>query len=290
MKQTLCIIALILNAFALNAQIYVKSTGQTMVENAVKPALVIVHSSFQIKDNKTGVLYGLNGKKEFGEYVSFGIMTKEGMVLNEDALFPWNYNEKFSKYRNEYSPILSAIQYSNIGATLHDSLDIDLDKNVLTRDSSFYYYKYNSFDGDGLVIDDSIGEKAGWLLWITIPKDADFGMTSDPAIIVQQKNIEITRETDVVNIIAPQTNYCIRGGLFIVPCYERIGIVEFRLAGGLKGENEEWELYCPFYNLEKETKADANENGSETEVEETPSTEELTPVDDKPAPGKRKRI
>ena len=148
MKQTLCIIALILNAFALNAQIYVKSTGQTMVENAVKPALVIVHSSFQIKDNKTGVLYGLNGKKEFGEYVSFGIMTKEGMVLNEDALFPWNYNEKFSKYRNEYSPILSAIQYFNIGATLHDSLDIDLDKNVLTRDSSFYYYKYNSFDGD----------------------------------------------------------------------------------------------------------------------------------------------
>lgn len=267
-----------------------KTPAQQMVENAVKPSLIIVRSSFQVKSNETGVYYGLNGKKEFGEQVSYGIMTKDGVILCDQAVRPWNYDEKYPRYKKEYSPVLSVIRYSNIGDTEeYDTLSVAMKNMTALNDSSFYYCRSNTFKGEGLVVDSSIGNKAGWLLWITIPKDAATSITSDPTIVVQQKDIEITKKNDVFDIVSPKTDNSIMGGLFVVPSYERIGAVEFRLAGILKTENGEWELCCPFYNIEKANNAKANGNVSETEVGETPSTEELTPINGKPTTGKKKR-
>lgn len=285
-----CVITLIINTLSLNAQVYVKSTGQTMVENAVKPSLIIVRSSFQVKSNETGVLYGLNGKNEFGEQVSYGIMTKEGVVLSDQAVRPWNYDEIYSRYKKDYSPVLSVIRYFNIGDTVveYDTHTTMKDMTAL-NDSAFYFCKSNTSNGEGLAVDNNIGDKQGWLLWITIPKDESTGIASDPTIVVQQKEIKITKENDVFEVVSPNTDHSIMGGLFVVSNYERIGTVEFRLAGILKTGDGGWELCCPFYNTEKVNNVEAKDNATEAEVGESPGTEDLTPINGKPSTGKKKR-
>lgn len=253
-----------------------KTPAQQMVENAVKPTLVFICSSFQIRNNETGMLYGLNGQKEFGEQVSYGIKTRGGIFLNDYAVFPWKYNEKFPKYSNEYSPVLSSMQYSEIkDSANYDSLDINITELQVLNDSSFFYSDSKTFDGEGLIIDNTLGEKNGWLLWITIQKDVDVKKSTNINMITQQKNIEISKKGDSFVIAPPKTTYNIIGGVYVIPSYRKIGSVDFYIAGVLTYKEKEWKLLCPFHDLEKVAGGHTKKNEATTINN---NSEELTPI------------
>lgn len=74
--------------------------------NIVSPALFLFRQSFQVADNKTGDLYGLNNQDEFGAEVSIGIKVKDGFVLTDKAMRPWAYNRKFDEYKENISLFL----------------------------------------------------------------------------------------------------------------------------------------------------------------------------------------
>lgn len=265
-----------------------KTPAQQMVENAVKPSIVIVKSSFQIRNNKTGMLYGLNGKKVFGEQLSYGIKVQDGIILNDFIVSPWKYNERFLKYKNEYTPVLNAIQYSALGDTArYDSLNVESDGLITLCDSTLFYLGNESCKG--VVIDNDYGEKQGWMLWITIPKESDLNKTVDLTIIAQQKSVDITKKKNLFEVQSPKTDYQVIGGLFVTPNYETIGSVCFQLSGILKRYNSKWMLICPFHKLEKVTEIENENNSPEVDVTETQANEELTPVGNKIVSEKKKK-
>ena len=265
-----------------------KTPAQQMVENAVKPSIVIVKSSFQIRNNKTGMLYGLNGKKVFGEQLSYGIKVQDGIILNDFIVSPWKYNESFLKYKNEYTPVLNAIQYSALGDTArYDSLNVESDGLITLCDSTLFYLGNESCKG--VVIDNDYGEKQGWMLWITIPEESDLNKTVDLTIIAQQKSVDITKKKNLFEVQSPKTDYQVIGGLFVTPNYETIGSVCFQLSGILKRYNSKWMLICPFHKLEKVTEIENENNSPEVDVTETQANEELTPVGNKIVSEKKKK-
>lgn len=294
-KISLLVLGLYLIAQNSNAQFDIesfKTPAQQMVENAIKPAIVVVRSSFQIKNNNTGVLFGLNGSKEFGEQISYGIKTKDGIVLNDCAICPWNYNEKFLKYKREYSPVFSGILYSNIGESAkYDSLDFKQDNLKTLVDSSWYYCFSKTFINRGLVFDNSLGEKNGWLLWIAKNKEVDMKKSTELLTIVQQKKIEISKENDNFDLVPPKTDYYIIGGLFVIPNYDIIGSVNFQLVGIMDNIGNKWKLICPFHDFHKCTEVGADDANSEiSEVKEDIISDELTPINDKPKSKKKNKI
>ena len=67
------------------------------------------------------------------------------------------------------------------------------------------------------------------------------------------------------------------GGIYVVPVYTKIGVIEFRLCGIVSLVDDGWKIYCPFVGMKGEEASD--EAPGDTEVgSDEPS--ELTPVKD----------
>lgn len=259
-----------------------KTPAQQMVENALIQSLFITRGSFQIKNIETGELYGLNGKSQFGECVSFGVKLDGGtVILFDDVVRPWMHNEKFEKYRNEYVPVLSGISYAEFGDNEgFQPFEINMDNGVSLCDSMMYNFENDAFDGKGLELDCSIGQKNGWLLWVTISKEAENNNSSVMTAIVQQKEVEIKNNGSSFEIDAPNTERHILGGLFVVPYYNRIGSIDFFLAGIIQSNNNKWSILCPFHTL-RPSKAENSNQDSVDNSKPVATSEELTPISTK---------
>ena len=114
MKKTVAIFFALLASFQIGqAQIYVKSENQQLIENAVRDAFFVSINSFQIQD-KDGNRFGTRNNNEFGSERTLGIKTKDGVILTNRAICPWNYDSRFEKYRHDYTPVMSKTLYSEM--------------------------------------------------------------------------------------------------------------------------------------------------------------------------------
>lgn len=73
---------------------------KSLLMDAVSSAFFLSRQSFQVADKKTGELYGLNNQNEFGKEITLGVKAKEGFLLTDKAIRPWEYNSKFNSYRD----------------------------------------------------------------------------------------------------------------------------------------------------------------------------------------------
>ena len=87
MKRTVIILLAMMALLPLSAQKIVKSTGQKITESAIQGSCVVVRQSYQIKNKKTGIVYGRNGRDEFGKsYRSVVIGTSARTKCNADEI------------------------------------------------------------------------------------------------------------------------------------------------------------------------------------------------------------
>ena len=77
-----------------------QSVGQQYVENAVRTGLFLTKHSFRICDEKSGDLFGLDGKDEFGSQYAFGVKVPGGILLTNRSVCPWLYDVNFEKYKD----------------------------------------------------------------------------------------------------------------------------------------------------------------------------------------------
>lgn len=106
-----------------------QSIGQQYVENAVRTGLFLTKHSFRICDEKSGDLFGLDGKDEFGSQYAFGVKVPGGILLTNRSVCPWLYDVNFEKYKDDYSPVLFQALYSGLEETpKYDLLDYEYDK------------------------------------------------------------------------------------------------------------------------------------------------------------------
>lgn len=272
MKKYIALLLLTAIAATGHAQLQVgKSAAQLIVEQAVRPGIVISQNAFQIKKNGTDELFGLNGKNEFGTAYTVGLKVPGGILLTDRAIHPWDGNEKFEKYKADYSPVACTPRYAELADTAdYQETAYEASKAEALCDSSVYRCATNVFGHDAFTPDTAAGDKQGWMVWVSIGKNADKAKTTRCELMAQMKDVKVGTET---TLAPPATDKEILGGLYVVPAYTSIGTIVFRLSGIAVKKGKKWQLAFPF-EVKETTKA---EEQPET-VKPADDAPELTPV------------
>lgn len=288
MKKILILTLMFFASQYCDAQLLVKSTSQQFIEDAVMSGLFISEQSFQICDKETGELFGLNGKSEFGKQYSIGIKISNGLLLSDVAVRPWMYDMKYERYKDKYDPVFYQAKFAEMKENAEfDSLAYSMTGMQELIDTTFYSFSSETFKGKGFSLDYTKGEKDGWLVWIIADKNADISSMSKLDYSIYRKKLEIDRSKASFDVVHPEEKQNILGGIYVVPYYTEIGIIEFRLCGVMSKSGNGWKIHCPFVGMENEI---PSEQKPKQEVkEEDKDTSELTPVDKGKNKDKKKR-
>lgn len=271
---------------------FVKSIGQQYAETVAKSGLFISKQSFRISNKKSGKVYGYKGKTYFGIQYSIGIKVKEGIILTDKVVRPWEYDNNFNQYKEEYNPILYKSEFSSIEDEIaFDSLFYNAEEKVVLVEDESYMFPSTTFSGDGLSIDNTKGEKDGWVVWVMTDDDAEISKSSNIYLTAYSKTVQVSSESDPIDLDTPTTNDKIIGGLYIVPYFTEIGVIEFRVSGILIGNESKWKIYTPFIGMEASTNSEKPEKETPQSVsdEDNKDSTGLTPVDEKPSKKKNKK-
>lgn len=249
--------------------------SNTLFENAIRHAFFLSRQSFQVSDKKTGDLYGLNNKDEFGTEITLGVKVKDGYVLTDRAIRPWEYNAKFETYKDGYDPVPYISEYSEFfGTTKYDTLNISRPNELLSK--SLYLVSSDCLSGKGLAVDCTKGDKEGWVIWACADKDDDLNKTANLRLTCYSKTVEAS-EGGSVDAETPD-NQKVLGGIYVVPVNAAIGVLEFRICGVIMQKDGKWNIRFPFIGKEKLLKPAQNKDEQEEQVDD--GKDSLTPVDD----------
>ena len=259
-----------------SAQFYVKSSNQQFVEDAVRDAFFVFSHSYQIRDKK-GELYGLNSQKDFGVECALGIKVADGVLLTVNAVEPWNYDPKFKKYQDKYTPVTNKTQYTALGDKA-DYKDFGFNSDSVRPTTSQFVSKVETsvFDRKGLLPDRGIGEKKGWMIWVVADKDMDIAKSAAVDYVIYR--YETTADSnDSVKIDKPGGDRTVVGGAYVISDFSEMGTVRFKVCGVVRNIGEQWYLSFPFAADE----LNAVEAKVAPKAEADLGVDELTPVGDK---------
>lgn len=290
MKKLIILLSLFFASQYCDAQLLVKSTSQQFVEDAVTSGLFISEQSFQICDKETGELFGLNGKSEFGKQYSIGIKIPNGLLLSDVAVRPWMYDMKYGKYKDKYDPVFYQAKFAEMKEKAEfDSLAYSMTGMQELIDTTFYSFSSQTFDGKGFALDYTKGEKDGWLVWIVADKNADISSMPKSNYSIYRKKLEVNGPKVSFDVVHPDEKQNILGGIYVVPYYTEIGVIEFRLCGVMSKSKGGWKIHCPFVGMEDEISSEQKPNQEEEVKEEDEDASELTPVGKGKNKDKKKR-
>lgn len=264
MKKLLLL--LLCSPIPLMGQIF-KSSNQQIVESAIQDGFIIIKESYQLEDTVSRQRYGRFGNEEFGETISLGIKMRNGVLLNDKVVHPWDYDENFERYRESHKPIHFKTEYMEFNNLTYNPITIRFDSLTVQNDK-ITFSENSTFRGKGFEQIDLNEKREGWIVWISgKSKIEECDSISNPIYITYREVIDFSEDLQKYVIEKPQTDSEIWGGIFIVPEQTQIGQITFKLVGTLLydfAENE-WALYPLKINEPTEMK-----------LEET--GEELTPL------------
>lgn len=224
-------------------------SGQDITNKAIKGSVVVVRQSYQVKNKKSGKVFGRNGKKMFGQDYSIGVKTEAGLVLTDAALKPWEDDSAFKKVEKEYDPVISLTEIRDIesdGQVNFTQSPLNFDSN---QPQGLWVAQFGTPDTNAMEIDVEEGSKGGWLIWYTA--DKPLTGTADDSFSIQAVGKKITFTADVteVDIEPPVSAHTILGAIYISPSYPGGGHVTYRLVGMAVKNGSQWKLRTPFVSF-----------------------------------------
>lgn len=254
----------------------------SLLQESLRPALIISRQSFQVRDKETGDLYGLNNNDEFGTDISLGVRVGKALILTDHAINPWNYNSKYDAYRDKYDPVLSRSDFAGFpNGVFSDTLDFSKAKVAELFLENVYSVAVAGSNIQGLQADNTEGTRKGWMVWAC--QDKASGANSNPVyeLVVRVADFDVKSGTaTAVDALKGRT---IIGGIFITPSITGVGRLDFKIAGVAVEKGGQWKVAFPF------AEADMDEDNEELTpqdrsiVEPIPEekvSDSLTPVDD----------
>lgn len=274
-----------LTALSANAQLIrdlssfspLKSPNQQIIEQVVNSGVFIVKQSYELADSADN-RYGLSGNKEFDIDCTLAIKIKNGFLVSERAVHPWDFNTRFNQYRSAYTPKLFPTQFSEVGNQCkYDSITIYESKLKSVSSGLLYAQESEQFFNDGFALGGNIGENDGWIVWFTKKKGTSLLNSTDLNISIIQKNLNISSGDNAsyfYQIDSLTTSDEIVGGIFLIPEVISVGHMELKLCGVALRINNGWMICCPFINSKDIFGTKDNDNGkiSKTESDESKLT------------------
>ncbi len=252
----------------------------SIVTDALSPELSIIRQQYQLE--REGDHWGKNGKNYYGENYTLGVKVAGGIIFLGDVLTPWKNDADYQK-RNavgNYTPVLYRSYQRGINEGIFQEVELDLDSYAkpLNGDKSLYI-NADARKDFGLNIDESTGEKKGYMIWA-------YSTTTlqDSAMLVNfvqnSYQVEATAESTIYSM-TPDNQERLLGGIFVVPKVERGGRVQFLLVGvAAPDADKKWNLHLLTTEanpLPKEI-ADKRKKKDDKKKEEEPNDSELTPI------------
>lgn len=252
MKQRRVIIYFfIFLAFGLTAQgqlfnLAFRSNNQQILEEAIKGSFIKVIQSYELCDTSSNERFGREGNSYFNRIPFLGIETSKGLILPKSIINPWEVDEDFKKYEQQYKPLLTETSFLalKVMAPSCENVPQLLNTENTKPCNGFVCYNDSSIKNIGLEIDSLPGPKTGWLIWVTAPKD--FAQTDSIKLISVRKDLDALENSEPIKIETPNVEDLILGGIYVLPIQTKIGQLNIYLSGIISFNNNEWGLSFPF--------------------------------------------
>ncbi len=248
MKYLATLVTLFL-PFQLFAQFYM-SGNQQLVVDAVKEAMFISRQSYTVVANSDAGVQANEDVQELGVQYTLGVKLLGGVCLNDAAVRPWLYDDSNAEYGDTHRPVCNSGAYFEVadtvkrGELLYDTTAyIDVIKNTL------YWFPVSNFESHGLRPDTTLGDKEGWLVWLSVKKDTQKESFGAPQFVAYKKNFTISSVNNSFIIDAPTAAKDLLGAIYVVPTVTKVGTIEFRLCGIVYPQKDGWRLYSPFFRF-----------------------------------------
>jgi hypothetical protein len=227
----------------------IKSPNQQIIEQVVNSGVFIVEQSYELADSLDN-RYGWAGNRAFATDYSIAIKIKDGYILTDKTVHPWDYNPLYDQYRKDYLPKLFPTRYSEISKVCkYDTISYDKLKLVELFSGLIYAQETEKFLGEGFTLGGNVGENNGWIVWFTKEKKGKLSSSTLLNYSIIQKKLTISQresESYFYPIDSLATSDSILGGIFIIPEIVGIGHLEFKLCGIVCKVENGWMLCCPF--------------------------------------------
>lgn len=255
-------------------------TGNRIIGDAVAPALSIVRQQYRVE--RDGEFYGRKGKLYYGETYTLGVKISNSTILQRDAIFPWENDDDYKRLnagRNYSAEHLPSFQ-RQLSETEWKSVEFDF-KN-LTRvktNDSLLYESLDKIPDFGLPIDESTGEKNGYMIWVYSTTNLQ-----DSAMQVTQKQESLVVEAKGDNRsidVKPSDADRVLGGIFVIPKIERAGYIQVLLVGvAAKDSYNNWKLEMLTSQIDKDQseKPDKTAKPHKKKKQDKSEESELTPI------------
>lgn len=261
------------------------TSGQKITENAVKGSVSVIKQSYQVKNKKTGKIYGRSGRKDFGHSFSIAIKSEHGFLLTEKGLKPWLYDESFKKVENDYEPVISMTEIREIST---ESKFIQCPMKIQSQQPAEGIWIANiadSLNTDKLEIDNENGVKDGWLIWFYSPKDSKADELGAVSLQSVNKKIDV-KDDKSIDIDEPANSNHVLGGVYVCPYFIGGGHIVYKFVGMVVKIENKWKLQIPFVGMSHENSSvEPDEKPQEEPNVEEPAQEkddhdiDLTPVE-----------
>lgn len=252
-------------------------TETSIVESSVLPELSIVRQQYRLaRDGKT---YGKNNKPYYGETYSLGIKISNGMIISNSVVEPWSKDDDFKRLNNsnQYKPELFWTYQRSLSDVNYSVVDFEFGTEYthpLSTCNQLYVHEEKKGDF-GLAIDNTPGEKTGYMLWVYTDTNLQ---DSAMSVSIKHNPMRIVASEDSARIFVDVNDFDkILGGLYITPKYDRGGRIQLQIVGiAVPVDNEKkWELALLTKGIAEKNLASSNP----TEVQENKGSSEPTPIE-----------
>lgn len=227
-------------AVAQFSQSLFNSSSQQFVEQAVKDGIVLLRQDYQLLDTLSNTRYGWNHQEVFNSIYSVGFKVEGGYVVNERFVRPWNFDQRYRELRDTtYVPVISRTRSKSMADTVYTNVKYNPDHKRSIRDSLIYRVDSLTHERRGLRIDSSLGEKEGWLIWVT-SADSLLQENTQLSVVTYKHQITIEENKKEYALPKPATSKNIVTGILVVPNNTQIGVLDFQIIGYAYQRGDDW--------------------------------------------------
>lgn len=269
----------ILAAIVTEAQISVNSGTQEIIERSVSQALVKVTRSYVVRDMENGETFKRDGRNDFNNIASLGVMVNGGVIVTPAAVQPWESDPEFFEYRNWYQGVATDMTIAMPDGIVR--MDSTLKAQECNRDGLLYLVETGKAT-TGLELSTTVGMVDGWVVLWTADNDTTVSVTSF------RRKVEIKDTMSCYPINRPLTASTILGGVYLEPVFLKTGTVEFRLCGVIVDQDGKLFIAKPTTRQSAQSKLTRERESAPQDNAQRPSGHKLRLIGSKDATPRRK--
>ncbi len=203
----------------------------SLLVKAVTPSLSIVRQQYRLL--RDGEYFGKNNMPYYGESYTLAVKISGYTILQNQVVTPWLNDADYIRVNQteKYIPVHFWSYQRALNDSVYKPVEWELDSHY-TRpaDTDSLLYKNEDTVSDfGLSVDNSLGEKFGYMIWAYSSTNVQ---DSAMHVSLRQYNYRVDESSDNSKVfVTPSEPDKILGGIFVVPFFESGGIIRIALSG-----------------------------------------------------------